>query len=455
MEAETQHKPATQLPPHPEKEHIIFKNAFYMAYHTLDFLFDNYRTMGPIYWVTSPIRKIAILQDPDLIRYVLQDNNKNYVKSFGYDPLKLLLGNGLLTSEGDFWRKQRRLAQPAFHKEKLANIVDTMITCTGQMLVRWEKLAGEEINISSEMNKIALDIVSKSLFISNVEDEMDKISKWVTVAIESGSERIRSPFKLPVWIPTPGNRKETQAVKILNQVVNGIIEQRRAEGISYDDLLSMLMDVRDEDTGEGMSNQQLRDEVMTIFIAGHETTAKALTWAFYTLAKNPAVEEKLFEEVSRVLQGRPVGFDDLKNLTYTRQVIDETMRIYPPAWIIGRKNIVDDEIGGYKIPAGTNCLIPTICLHRSPQFWDEPEVFNPDRFAPEKVKEQKRFTYFPFGGGPRLCIGNNFALMEMQVVLASIIQKYHLIFSESAEINLDPLITLRPDRNIYLKLVTR
>ncbi len=455
MEAETLHKPATVLPPHPEKEHFIFKNAYYMAYNTLNFLFDNYKTMGPIYWVTSPIRKIAILQDPEVIRYVLQDNNKNYVKSFGYDPLKLLLGNGLLTSEGDFWRKQRRLAQPAFHKEKLANIVDTMITCTGQMLVRWEKLAGEEINVSSEMNKIALDIVSKSLFISNVEQEMDKISKWVTVAIEHGSERIRSPFKLPVWIPTPGNRKEAQAVKILNQVVNGIIEQRRAEGKSYDDLLSMLMDVRDEDTGEGMSNQQLRDEVMTIFIAGHETTANALTWAFYTLAKNPEVEAKLFEEVSRVLQGRPVGFDDLRQLTYTRQVIDETMRMYPPAWIIGRKTLADDEIGGYKIPADTNCLIPTICIHRSPKFWDEPEVFNPDRFAPDKVKEQKRFTYFPFGGGPRLCIGNNFALMEMQVVLASIIQNYHLIFSESAEINLDPLITLRPDRNIYLRLVKR
>lgn len=452
---ETVKPKAKTLPPSPAKQHFLFKNAYYMAKSPIEFFTENYNTMGPVYWVKSPIRNICVLNHPDAIRHVLQDNNKNYVKSFGYDPLKLLLGNGLLTSEGDFWRKQRRLAQPAFHKEKLAAIVDTMITCTGQMLGRWERLEGEELNVSAEMNKVALDIVSKSLFISNVEAEMDKISKWVTIAIEKGAERIRSPFKLPAWLPVPSNREETQAVKVLNEVVNSIIEKRRNEGISYDDLLSMLMDARDEDTGEGMSNQQLRDEVMTIFIAGHETTANALTWAFYLLAQNPGIEQKLYEEVSRALQGRPLSFDDLRNLPYTRQVIDETMRLYPPAWIIGRKNIADDEIAGYHIPAGTNCLIPTLCLHRSAVFWENPEKFDPERFAPENNKQQQRFTYFPFGGGPRLCIGNNFALMEMQVVLASIIQKFHLIFSGGSEINLDPLITLRPDKNIYLKLVKR
>lgn len=424
-----------------------------MAKAPLAFFTENYAAMGPIYWVKSPIRKICVLNDPELVKYVLQDNNKNYTKSFGYDPLKLLLGTGLLTSEGDFWRKQRRLAQPAFHKEKLAAIVDTMITCTGQMLQRWQKLEGDEINVSAEMNRIALDIVSKSLFISNVEAEMDKISKWVTVAIERGSERIRSPFKLPVWVPTPGNRQEATAIKVLNEVVNSIIEKRRAEGKSYDDLLSMLMDARDEETGEGMSNEQLRYEVMTIFIAGHETTANALTWAFYLLAQNPQVVQKLKAEVADVTQGNPLTFDHLKNLQYTRRVIEETMRVYPPAWIIGRKTIADDEIGGYHIPAGTNCLIPTISIHHSAKFWPDPEKFDPERFAPENIKEHQRFTYFPFGGGPRLCIGNNFAMMEMQVVLASIMQKYHLIFGERAEINLDPLITLRPDKNIYLKLV--
>lgn len=443
------------LPPSPEKQHLIFKNAYYMANWPIEFLFENYDTMGPIYWVKSPIRKIAVLNDPECVRHILQENNRNYVKSFGYDPLKLLLGNGLLTSEGDFWRKQRRLAQPGFHKEKLAAIVDTMITCTGQLLTRWEKLEGVEMNISSEMNHVALDIVSKSLFISNVEDEIDKISTWVTVAIEQGAERIRNPFKIPTWIPTPNNLKQNKAVSVLNEVINGIIEKRRNEGKQYDDLLSMLMDARDEDTGEGMSNAQLRDEVMTIFIAGHETTANALTWAFYVLAQHPEIEQKLKAEIDEVLQGRPVSFENLRSLTYTRQVIDETLRLYPPAWIIGRKNIEDDEIGGYFIPAGTNCLVPTLCIHRSPKYWKDPLKFDPDRFSTERVKEQKKFTYFPFGGGPRLCIGNNFALMEMQVVMASIMQRYTFELKDTTPIELDPLITLRPKQNVYLKLVRR
>jgi cytochrome P450 len=446
---------AKALPPSPEKEHFIFKNAYYMANWPLDFLFENYDTMGPIYWVKSPIRKIAVLNDPECIRHVLQENNRNYVKSFGYDPLKLLLGNGLLTSEGDFWRQQRRMAQPSFHKEKLAAIVDTMITSTGLMLQRWEKLEGVELNISAEMNRIALDIVSKSLFISNVEDEIDKISTWVTVAIEEGAERIRNPFKLPMWIPTPSNLKQNKAVKVLDDVITGIIENRRNEGKQYDDLLSMLMDARDEDTGEGMSTRQLRDEVMTIFIAGHETTANALTWAFYVLAQNPEIEKKLQEEIDTVLQGKPVSFENLRSLAYTRMVIDETLRLYPPAWIIGRKNVEDDEIAGFHIPAGTNCLIPTLCLHRSPKYWKDPLKFDPERFSPEKVKEQKKFTYFPFGGGPRLCIGNNFALMEMQVVLASVMQRYRFELKDKTPIELDPLITLRPKQNVYLKLVKR
>jgi cytochrome P450 len=247
---------AKTLPPSPAKEHFIFKNAYYMANGPLEFLEENYNTMGPVYWVKSPIRKIAVLNDPECVRHVLQENNRNYVKSFGYDPLKLLLGNGLLTSEGDFWRKQRRMAQPGFHKEKLAAIVDTMITCTGQMLLRWEKLEGVELNVSAEMNRIALDIVSKSLFISNVEDEIDKISTWVTVAIEQGAERIRNPFKIPTWIPTPSNLKQNKAITVLDEVITGIIEKRRADTNQYHDLLSMLMEARDEDTGEGMSNRQ-------------------------------------------------------------------------------------------------------------------------------------------------------------------------------------------------------
>lgn len=443
------------LPPSPEKEHFIFKNAYYMARTPLEFFFENYDAMGPVYWVKNPMRKIAILNDPEAIRHVLQENNRNYVKSFGYDPLKLLLGNGLLTSEGDFWRKQRRLAQPAFHKEKLAAIVDTMITCTGGMINRWEKLEGVELNVSAEMNRIALDIVSKSLFISNVESEIDKISKWVTIAIEEGAERIRTPLKIPIWIPTPANIRQNKAVTTLDEVITGIIEKRRAEGKEYDDLLSMLMEARDEETGEGMSNRQLRDEVMTIFIAGHETTANALTWAFYLLAKNLAVATKLQEEIDTVLQGKPVSFENLRSLTYTRQVIDETMRLFPPAWIIGRKNVEDDEIAGFHIPAGTNCLIPTLCLHRSARYWDEPLKFKPERFAADKVKDIPKFVYFPFGGGPRLCIGNNFALMEMQVVLASALQKYKLVQTEDREVGLDPLITLRPQENIYLKLQKR
>jgi cytochrome P450 len=255
-------------------------------------------------------------------------------------------------------------------------------------------------------------------------------------------------------VPTLYNLKEKRAIAKLDSIVLKIIEQRRKSKEQHFDLLGMLMDVQDEDTGERMNDKQVRDEVMTLFLAGHETTALALTWLWFCLHHNPYAEEKAYQEAKQVLSGRTPEFSDLMKLDYTRQVVEETMRLYPPAWMVGRKALEDDEIGGYHIPKGYSVLMPAFYVHRNPQLWDNPEQFNPARFEKEQVKKRDRFAYFPFGGGQRLCVGNNFAMMEMQLAVAMLIQKFHFRLVDGKPV-LDPLITLRPKGGMMMEVERR
>ncbi|MBX7243516.1 MAG: cytochrome P450 [Bacteroidia bacterium] len=443
------------LPPHPPVTHFFYRNAHEIVKDKI-IAFEKFRyEMGPLYEVKTPFRKVIATSNPDHLKQVLQENNKNYTKSFAYDKLRLLLGNGLLTSEGDFWRRQRRLAQPAFYKEKLAEIGNVMIRETETMLKTWESYGNTDkpLNITQEMTGITLSIVARALFFSDLNAGTEQISKDVTTAIEEGSARIDNPWALPVWVPTPHNQHIKKTLSRLDSVIYGMIEGRRKSGNKYMDLLSMLMDAVDEETGESMENLQLRDEVMTIFIAGHETTATALHWIVYLLMQNPDKLRILENEIQSVLGNSELSVEKLRSMPYLKQVIEEGMRLYPPAYVVGRRSIHADTLDGYDVPPGYNVVMPVYVLHRDPEYWENPLEFKPERFHPDAIKQVHKYAYLPFGGGPRLCIGNNFAIMEMQIVLAMMLQLYSLEFAGKYNPELNPLVTLRPKHflNVFLK----
>lgn len=445
------------LPPHPAKEHFLFKNAYYLMKDKTNYFFTQRKEMGDVYELTSPFRNVIITTNPLYIKRVLIDNNKNYGKSFAYDKLSMLLGNGLLTSDGDFWRKQRRLIQPAFYKEKLAKIADIMIAETAAMVQNWGKMAdtGNYVDISFEMNKIALQIVTKSLFFSQLKGNISEISHYITEVIKHGAARIDKPLLFPPWVPTPYNLYEKKCIKALDKIVYDIIHERHQSSERFDDLLSMLMETKDEETGEKMTDRQLRDEIMTIFMAGNETSANALIWTWYLLSQNPDKLEKVLAELETVLGQETPTPQHLRQLTYLKQVLDESMRLMPPAWIIGRKTLAADKFGEYDIPENYNVVMPIWVVHRDPEIWENAEAFVPERFAPENIKDKQRFAYFPFGGGPRQCIGNNFAIMEMQIILAMVLQKYRLTLQDNYVLGYNPLVTLRPQNPLMMAVLRK
>ncbi|MCF8461699.1 MAG: cytochrome P450 [Flavobacteriales bacterium] len=406
--------------------------------------------------VIKEFEHVVLVTDPDMVKHIMVDNNKNYVKSYAYRVLKVLLGEGLLTSEGDFWRKQRRLLQPGFHRDRLATFVQIMTEAGQELVDKWSVLPkGTEVDVSTGMMEMTLDIVCRAMFSSDVTDAMEVVNREFDMANENLINRVTNPFPLPYWMPLPSVKREKQGYDAIKNVVADIIEKRRSSTEKYDDLLAMLMEVEDADTGEKMSNKQIQDEVITIFLAGHETTAVALTWMMHCLEENPEVEEKLAQEERRVLNGRTPVLEDLRQLEYTRMVIDETLRLYPPAWIIGRHSMGDDQLGGYHIPVNTNCIIPVYYIHRDPKNWHEPLKFIPERFDKENSKGRHKFAYFPFGGGPRLCIGNNFALMEMQLIAPMLVRAFKLRKPKGFEFKKEPLITMRPSPHMKMVLTSR
>ncbi|WP_266368559.1 cytochrome P450 [Tellurirhabdus rosea] len=432
-------------------------NTFQFVRDPLGFLRQLQQQYSRVVGLRIANRNLTVTLTPDDAKYILQENNKNYHKSEAYRVLQLFLGNGLLTSEGEFWRRQRRLAQPAFHRQRLALLVDTMNEETRELVGRWQTHDPHlPVDISGEMMKLALAIVTRSLFSSNVKQHIDTLSGPINQIIEFAYEALYDFVRIPLKYPTPRNRRYLRAVDKIEAVIYEMINQRRAEqgSVRHDDLLEMLMEVQDEETGERMTDQQLRDEVTTIFMAGHETTANALSWALYLLAKHPDVVQKLRHEFDRVLgpDGQPTA-ENLRELTYTMQVIHETMRLYPPAWVFSRKPLTDDVLpGGYALPAGNGVLVSPYLLHRDPKFWEAPDEFNPDNFLPEKVKARPTYAYLPFGAGPRLCIGNNFALMEMQVALVHLVRAFDFRTTRRDVIPPEPGITLRPRGGLRLRL---
>src|SRR5581483_9141136 len=399
-------------------------------------------------------QRTFLLSHPDYVEDVLVANDWNFIKGRGLQRAKKGLGKGLLTSEGNFHRRQRRLAQPAFHKQRIAAYAGVMADYTARTRDRWQ--AGETRNIAEEMMQLTLAIVAKTLFDADVQAEAKEIGQALTEVLEMFSTFTSPLTEILDKLPTPKNIRARKGKERLDATIFRIIEERRASSEDRGDLLSMLMMAQDAEEGSGgMSDQQLRDEVMTLFLAGHETTANALTWTWYLLSQHPDIERKFHAELDAVLQGRLATVEDVPNLSYTEKVFTEAMRLYPPVWVMGRRSVSACKIGGYHVPAGSIILLSQYVIHHDERYYPDPEKFDPERWTPEARKSRPRYSYFPFGGGPRLCIGEPFAWMEGILLLAAIGQKWKLRLTPDQQVKPQPLITLRPRYGMKMELERR
>lgn len=405
------------------------------------------REFGDVVEVRLAHRRIVLLSHPDLIEEVLVTQSKNFHKHFVLRLNPLLLGNGLLTSEGDFWLRQRRLVQPAFLRPRLQQYSHTMIDATLKVLDSWEP--GEERDMLTEMMKLTLDIAARTLFSSDAKEDARQVAQALQVLQECFLVRFNSIVPWPLWIPTPSNLQMRRAVGQLDRIIYRFIAERRASGESdKKDLLSLLLNARDEDDGTRMTDRQVRDEAMTLFLAGHETTALSLAWTWFLLAEHPAAQARLVEEVTRVCGKRLPTMDDVRELRFTEMVALESMRLYPPAYTIGREAVRDCQIGPWHIKRGLTVLMPQWVVQRDPRFFTDPDKFQPERWAEESIKRLPKFAYFPFGGGPRSCIGNTFAMIEMVLVLAIIAQRFVFTLKPGRQVRPWPTFTLRPDPGV-------
>lgn len=436
-------------------------NTLWFARNPLGAFMQLQRTYERVVKISIGGRNQYVLLRPDDTKYVLQENHRNYGRSPAFRVLKRFLGEGLLTSDGDFWRKQRRLAQPAFHRQQIARLGETMVQEAAAWVDELARLDHRQpVNLSQAFMDVTMRIVCKTLFGSDIGTKLDGLSRALDQLNHIANDAVLSPVRLPNSWPTPNNLRSRRAMQRVDDLIYGFIADRKRTGQRHDDLLDMLLYAVDEETGQGMSEKQLRDECVTLFSAGHETTAVSMAWLTYLLTRHPDVLTRLRAEVKAALTvGRPGApsvelppVAAFRSMSYALQVIQEGMRLYPPAWAMSRMALADDQIGAFHIPKGDTVLMSPYLLHHDPQNWPDPERFDPDRFLPEREKERPAYAYLPFGGGPRLCIGNQFALLEMQILLALLVQRFDIRLASNKPINPKPLITLRPDRAVEVRL---
>lgn len=455
----------TKSPPRGVKGLPILGNLPDFARDPLDFLLRQ-QALGDVVNIRLGPRRMYQVNHPAGVQHVLQEHNQNYSKEgFKTDFIKLVVGDGLITSDGSLWLHQRRLMQPAFHRQQIQEMTSMMVQAAKRELRGWEAAlkSGDPVDISAAMMHLTLDIANRALFSTDIDavagDELNQIAKALTVITGDVSYRYERPF-YPLWAPTARNRRYKDAVNTLNGIINRIIHNRRAllkadPDAAPADLLTTLMTARDADTGEGMSDRQLRDEVTTLFFAGHETTAITLIWAWVLLARHPEVEARLHAEVDQSLNGRLPTYADLEQLPYTRMIIDETLRLYPAAWLTNRMAVNEDVICGYAIPAGAFITLSPYATHHHPDFWPQPEKFEPERFDPARKSERHPYAYFPFGAGPRLCLGRSMALVEAPLILATIAQHYRLCLDASQPVVPWAAATLRTRQPVSMYLFAR
>jgi cytochrome P450 len=408
----------------------------------IQFLMKVARQYGDLPYFRLGPYPVYLVNHPDLVREVFVTQQANFTKSRALQRARILLGEGLLTSEGQSHMRQRRLMQPAFHRDRLAAYAAVMTEYAVRWRGRWQP--GSTVDVSDEMMRLTLAIVGKTLFSAEVESEASEIGQALTIVLRM-FRMLMMPFSEYLEkLPLPSMRRFEKARARLDATIYGLIHERRKSGQDTGDLLSMLLLAQDEENdGSGMTDLQIRDEALTLFLAGHETTANALTWTWYLLSQNPECEEQLHREIDSVLDGRSPQVSDLPNLRYTEMVFAEAMRLYPPAWAIGRMSKTPIELGGVKIAAKSICILSPYVMHRDPRWFPDPERFDPERWTPEARDARPKFSYFPFGGGARICIGERFAWMEGALVLATLAQKWKLRLAPGQRVETQPLITLR------------
>lgn len=420
---------------------------------------DGWKQYGDLYQFQVKGVPVTIVSHPAYAQEVLT-TQRDVFQKMGHSPrgdvLALVLGQGLITNhDTESWMTQRRMMQPMFHKRRLAVMAQKMGEAGQRMLDRWAQYDSEQtIDINHEMMLVTMDIVSQTMFGSDVLERATQVGDSINDALHFAFSR-RGLFAWPLSWPLPQHIRYKKAMKILDEIVYDMIDQRRGHEHEYDDFLSMLMEARDEESGEGMDRLQLRDEVASFFGAGHETTSHALTWTLYLLSQHPEAMAKLQKEVDGVLNGRLPTFDDLPNLPYTKMVFEEAMRVYPPVPMLPRYAVKETFVDGYHVPARSITLMSIWNIHRNPDVWENPEQFMPERFEPEQMKARHRMAFMPFGGGQRMCIGNNFALIEGQMLLAMMVQAFDFTLQEGYKPELDLAITLRPKHGLPMRLSPR
>ncbi|WP_157506790.1 cytochrome P450 [Ktedonobacter racemifer] len=411
------------------------------------------RKYGDVFYFQAGRNKVFFLNHPDDIRELLVVQHENFRKGEGVMILERMLGKGLITNDGAAHKQQRRLVQPAFHRRRIASYAQAMVEAAQQQAHAWQD--GATVDMSQEMMQLTLVIVGKTLFNTDVGEEANTVQAALVTAMEAFRKLGLSPVgELVERLPLPIHARLRRARERLDKVVYRIIDEHRQQGIDQGDLLSMLLMARDEE-GNVMNDQQLRDEVMTLFLAGHETTSNALTWTWYLLAQHPEVREKVQQEVDTVLAGRTATIEDLPRLTYTEQVLMESMRLCPPVWAIDRRVTRDTTLRGISLPKWSRVVMSQYVVHHDPRFYPEPEKFDPERWTPEAQATRPKFAYFPFGGGPRLCIGEAFAWTESILLLATLSQHWEARLAPGARVKFQPAVTLRPQYGIKMTLHKR
>ncbi|MGI9177729.1 MAG: cytochrome P450 [Pirellulales bacterium] len=408
------------------------------------------------------LKRAHLVSDPALVRHVLLDNIANYDKHTpAFDAVRVVLGNGMLTSGGAFWKRQRRIAQPAFHGENVQRFGPIIERMAGECADRWDEAAraGKTVDACADMMRVTLRTVAETLFGDDMAESADEINRVFPVILACLAARVSSPLHPPLWMPTANNRRLRPALDSLNAIVTRLIATKRkrlaeggAAGAGRGDLLTILMLARDEDSGEAMSDTQLRDEVMTLLIAGHETTANALSWLWVLLDRHPDEQERLRAELSAVTGGRAPTVEDVSKMPRMKAVVLETLRLYPPVWMFDRRALGPDELAGAKIQAGDIVIFCPYAIHRLPELWKAPEEFRPERFEPGREEQKNKFAYLPFSAGPRTCIGNSFAIMEAQIIMGTLLCRFRARLADPETIMPQPRVTLRTSRPVVLRL---
>jgi cytochrome P450 len=411
---------------------------------SLEQMISLFARYGDTYRVFVPARRsyTYVIHHPDDVKRVLVSNHRNYIKGIGLDRVRILLGKGIMTSEGELWKRQRYMMQPMFHRRVIGEFASLIGEANDRLLTRWEALAtrGEPVNLTDEMSELTLEIVLRSIF----GRDLDRLS--------------RQPGGNPFDVITKEPSRDLQFAykfRSLGRLVAQLMARRRAEGEEHFDYLAMLMAARDKESGEPMGERELIDEVMTLVVAGHETTASGLNWTWYLLSRHGEAEARLHAELDAAAELAAPALGEVETLAYTQQVINEALRLYPPGWLLSRRTLAADVLGGYQVPPGTNVLLPLYLLHRHPRFWKDPETFDPQRFAPEHEAQRPRFAYMPFAAGPRHCIGESFALYEMQVHLYKVARRYRLTYVPDKPLELEAQINLRTRHPLHMRLERR